>query len=336
MKNIITIFALTILFSGCLEDHSDLIPDRALDGDPSGAVIDAYVLEVDEGVLSLMLDVFVVNGQGNFVSGLSGTNFNVENVESISLSFGDSISFTNVSVGASRTERKGSYSATLLLDQSGSISDTDPNNTRVEAAKIFSGALGNNDYALVSSFQQDDVTIHTGYMQDTAVLFQSLDDLLFQQEGQTPLYSSVSRMVEYTRENAPGNNHAIILFTDGIQEPELSDEARVLKELTDFASSQDVEIYTIGLSRNVNFSVLSSMATNTGGAFMWAEDTRQLITMFGTLGDLLSGNALYYQTQWQAIISSGTWQSGQSYVGEVVITLSDGSQFIVPFEFVVP
>jgi hypothetical protein len=332
MKNHIFILFLLLTCVSCYDDHSDLIPDRALDGDPSGAVINANVIEVNGETLRLMLDVFVVNGRGNFVSGLSGANFDIESVR---INLGDSIYFTNVNVGASRTDRKGSYSATLLLDQSGSISSTDPQNSRVEAAKIFSGALGDDDYALVSSFTSsysNDVVIHTDYTQDTTDLYESLESLLFQEGGFTPLYRSAYKMVAYTKANAPGNNQAIILFTDGQD----TEGGIFLEELTDYASSQNVQIYTIGLSRDVDFGVLAAIAGNTGGAFMWAEDTRQLITMFGTLGDLLSGNALFYQTQWQATISSGVWSSNTSLVAELVVTLTDGSQFIVPFEIVIP
>lgn len=332
MKNLIILLAITAICTSCFEDHADLIPDRGLNGEPSGAVINTNVLDINGETLTLSLDVFVVDGQGNFAGGLTGSNFDVE---SISILFGDSIVFTNTQVGASRTNSKGSYAATLLLDQSGSITNTDPDNSRIEAAKIFCGALGSGDYALVSSFSDDypsDVLVHTNYTQDTAALNSSLNALLFREDGGTPLYWSSYIMVGYTEENAPGANKAIILFTDGQD----TEGGVSIQQLTDYASDMNVQIYTIGLSRDVDFGVLSTIAANTGGAFMWAEETEQLITMFGTLGDLLSGNALYYQTLWEANISSGLWSSNTSFVAEMVITLADGSQFTVPFEVKIP
>ncbi|MEO0334069.1 MAG: vWA domain-containing protein, partial [Bacteroidota bacterium] len=139
-------------------------------------------------------------------------------------------------------------------------------------------------------------------------------------------------MVDHTADNAPANNQAIILFTDG----KAGSSGVSLSEVTAHAVNRGVQVYTVGLSNDVELNVLAEIARETGGAFMWAADAEQLITMFGTLGDLLSGNALFYQTQWQAVLSAGAWTSGNSFVAEMVITLSNGEQFIVPFEVVVP
>jgi hypothetical protein len=328
--SICVISAIIFLITSC--DGEDPEPLRDLDGDPSGAVINTSVIDYDDSLLTIELDLYVVNGQGNFARGLSENNFSIEDAY---VGYYSELIFENTSIGSSNTNEKGNYSASLLLDQSGSISNTDPFNLRIEAAKIFCGALGGSDYALISSFKSsyaDNIVIHTEYSQDTSVLNRELNSLLYRESGGTPLYNAAYSMVGYTNENAPGNNKAIILFTDGNN----TTSGVSLEQLTDYAYSENIQIYTVGLSRSVDFAVLSRIAANTDGAFMWAEDARQLITMFGTLGDLLSGNANYYRTTWQVSRSSGTWQSGDSFVTEMTITLSDGSEFVVPFEVQLP
>jgi len=324
-------FLLIIVFTNCDKDEEE--PLRNLDGDPSGAVINTRVIDYSEGELTIELDIYVVDGKGNFTKGLSTDNFSIDNIK---LNYYESASFENVRVSASRTSSKGSYYASLLLDQSGSISNTDPYNLRIDAAKIFCEALGANDYVLLSSFTSSyspyEVILHSEYTQDTSELNYQLNNLLYKHGGGTPLYNAAYSMVKYTDENASGNNKAIILFTDGNN----TTSGTTLPQLTDYASNMGVQIYTVGLSRSVDFSVLAQIAGNTGGSFMWAQDARQLITMFGTLGDLLSGNASYYSTRWQVSREGGTWQSGTSIVTELIITLKDGSSFSVPFEISIP
>ncbi len=335
MKNYVSILVissiLTIFLLSCSEDDEG--PMRNLDGDPSGAVINATVVDYNENELIISLDIYVVDGRGNFTGGLSAANFTIEDAY---IGYYGEVSFENTQVSSAKTSAKGNYSATLLLDQSGSISSTDPNDLRIEAAKIFSGALGDNDYALVSSFTTRhapyDVLYYGIYTQDTTELYSHLDNLLNQEGGYTPLYKATYAMIDYTADNAPGNNKAIILFTDGKD----TNRGYSLEEVTDHANNNNIQIYTVGLSRSVELDVLAKLADNTEGAFMWAENARQLITMFGTLGDLLSGNAQYYRTSWKAVRANGNWTSGSSFVAEVTITLSDGSEFLVPFQITIP
>ncbi len=319
------------LFTYCSDEEPE--PGRTLDGGPSGAVINSAVTDFTEEVLNLTLGIYVVDGQGNFAGGLSARNFRIE---SIRLSSRDSISFRNTRINGAQTNPKGAYSATLLLDQSGSISSTDPDDLRIEAAKIFGGALGERDYALLSSFttyySDSDVLLHTEFTQDTTELNAGVEELRGSEGGGTPLYKAAHAMVDYTADNGPSENQAIILFTDG----ENTEYGVSLSQLTEHASDRNVQIYTVGLSQNVELGVLAEIAGETGGAFMWAEDARQLITMFGTLGDLLSGNAQYYQTAWQVARSSGSWRSGQSFLSELNIVLPGGEEFTVPFEVTIP
>ena len=303
------------------------------EGDPSGAIIDSEVSPVAEKTFTLRLGIYVVDGNGAVVPGLTKQNFSIETVR---MGEQDSIIFENVEVAGTKTNSKGNYSASLLLDQTESIRDTDPENRRIQAARIFGESLGARDYALLSSFSAKYappyVRLHTEYTQDTSVLNAGLDELLTLPDGGTPLYQAAYYMVDHTANNAPATNKAIVLFTDGDD----TEGGTSFSELTAYAKEHDVEIYTVGLSWRVKIGVLSAIARETGGSFLWAQDARQLISGFGTLGKLLNGNADYYETKWQATQIGNGWSPSDPVVVRVIVRLPNGDRFTVPYEVLAP
>ena len=325
---IVLLWTATTLQFGC----SSWEPEPEPESDPSGAIVSSEATPSVAQTFSLNLGIYVVNQAGDFVPGLTEENF------SIATRYDDldSVTFTCLEALGERTAVKGSYSATLLLDQTESIQKTDPYHRRIQAARIFCNALGASDYALLSSFSADYgppyVRLHTNYTQDTVQLNDGLDALLAVPDGGTPLLEATSHMTDYTAENAPGTNKAVIVFTDGDD----TEGGVSLTELTNQAIRRGVQLYTVGLGRSVKVDVLAEMARRTDGAFLWAENARQLISGFGTLGNLLSGDARYYQTRWEVGYTSDTLSSGASLVFEVVVTLPNDKEFIVPFEVVVP
>jgi hypothetical protein len=70
------------------------------------------------------------------------------------------------------------------------------------------------------------------------------------------------------------------------------------------------------------------MALNTGGSFMWAKDAKQLISYFGTLGNLLHGNADYYTLTFQATANSFSTNGQLLYLQ---VTLPNGKKFLMPY-----
>ncbi len=73
------------------------------------------------------------------------------------------------------------------------------------------------------------------------------------------------------------------------------------------------------------FSILAmpGILSWTGGYFMWAQDARQLISYFGTLGNLPRGNAGFYRLKWEVFPEASFNSSKGTYLFEFTIRLSD-------------
>jgi von Willebrand factor type A domain len=298
-------------------------------GDASGAIIKVGTPAKSGKTQTFTLDVHIVDATGNYLTNLNKNNFAIKDTSSNP--YGMTFSLIDVK-GGNKTADKGDYSAFLLLDQSGSISSTDPNDLRIDASRIFLDALGRNDQAALGSFTTSSLysyysgytLLHGGFTNQGSKFYTSLDSLKnIITKGGTPLYTSTEWAINYTAQKAPTKNKVVVLFTDG------ENNGGSYKENTENLSRQkNIPIFTVGLSNGVNFDVLNSMALNTGGSFMWAKDAKQLISYFGTLGNLLRGNADYYTLTFQATANSFYTNGTLLYLQ---VTLPNGKKFLMPY-----
>jgi len=213
---------------------------------------------------------------------------------------GASYSFTQTAFTPRAGTSNGPFSAALLLDQSGSISSTDPNHSRLQAAKIFLNALGPGETAALSAFASGgaipfELTLYnSGNFSSTgSMFFSALDALASQVSGGTPLYRSIYNMIDHTATRAPTQNKAVIVFTDGDD----TGGGVTINQIAARATQTGVKVYTVALGQ-VNAGVLSDIAIRSGGSFMWAGDARQLVSVYGTLGNILRGNVNAVRTSW--------------------------------------
>jgi len=311
----------TIFQAGCRKKTIDIAaPAVIIDGTPSVASMSGQSISFSADQLQFSVDLYVVNKNGQHVAGLTRSNFSISKTSTLTYTLNDV-----KSVGQTA---KAGYSAMMLLDQSGSISSSDPNNLRIEASKIFIKSLGAKDNAALSSFSGSSIFYHRGFSRDTLMPFKTLDSLRGRVGGGTPLYESAILATNYTALKAPNENKALLAFTDGEDTGYSSIAAVIANSL-----KNNIPIYSIGLSNSVDEVVLSQMANETGGAFFWAKDAKQLVTSFGTLGNLLHGSARLYRTSWTVRRSSGTWRVGDVVTGTIVITLPTGELVDSAFYF---
>jgi Carboxypeptidase regulatory-like domain/von Willebrand factor type A domain len=254
--------------------------------------------------LEFEVDVVVIGANGAPLDGLGNSSFSI-------LDF-DVLHFERQSVSSAIGTNEGPYSALLLMDQSGSILGTDPVDSRIQAGKIFFSALSAPDNAMLAAFASSGslpytpITLWGSFTSSGSGFYGPLDKLAHMEGGGTPLYASTAALVDHVSSNGPNPNRAVVVFTDG----EDTDGTWSMDQVISLAQSKRVKLFTVGLSSNINFQVLSQMAAETGGAMMWAGDARQLISMYGSLGNLLRGTARFYRTRWSVIRSSDTWGPG--------------------------
>jgi hypothetical protein len=258
------------------------------------------------------------------------------------------------------------YAATLMLDQSGSVNSTDPTGARLFSAKAFVQTVdaASGDAVLLSAFADDNetqtaliptkpLTVYDPFTMDGQSYFDELDTLRDQSAGGTPLYRALfpeandnnadpaftTGLIDTVADTAPaGLNKAIVVFTDGEDSecggPNACRTKR--RHVIDHANANDVEIFTIGLSDEVDFEALGELANGANGVFLFAANAEQLIPLYGSLGALLSRSLLTYRMQWTLRSDTdNTFASGKSVLGRLQIDAS-GTPIEVPFVVGIP
>ncbi len=242
------------------------------------------------------------------------------------------------------------YAAALLMDQSGSILQSDPSGARLFSAKAFIGALGPNDRVLVSAFAggagalitPTPLAIYDTFKdrQSANAYFPTLDFLSSRVGGNTPLYQSLDSLREAIT-NDPSLpvtiGKAIVIFTDGA-DTSCADvtSCRNRRQLSiDAANANNVKLFTVGLSSGVDFAALGELANQTNGAFLYADTAEQLLPLYGSVGRLLSLGLPTYRLQWTVQAGAAAFQSGSTLLGRVQVT-NGADTFDVPFVVGIP
>ena len=293
---------------------------------PSGGLLNSIAVTYSGNSATFDLDLFVVDENSVPYANLTAAAFNIPDGNFSTSSGSQLFDFTTISA-TSQTGTPGPYSANLLMDQSGSITSTDPSDSRIQASKIFLGALGSGDFATVSAFSgsiSNEVEVYGGFVSDGKVYYSQVDALANSEVGGTPLYNAIYKMIDYTSSNATTQNKAVVVFTDG----ENTSSGRSQTEVEARANQMGVKLFTVGLSSGTNRTVLGQMAERTGGAFMNALDARELISLFGTLGNLLGGRISYYRVRFTVSTTAIVFPG--SFTTTVNVTTSPGNVVSMP------
>ena len=287
------------LLTSCSKDQSNLIPE--LEGTPAGGLLGISVESVDSNEIIFNASVFAVDHLGGFLQNLTAENFEIDNANS-----GYDISILDVRY--LEQQRRGAFSATMLFDQSGSISSTDPQNARITAGLRFADFVNNGDEASIVAFTSggnyaSPYEILTDFSDDPEVLKPPIEGMRGNENGGTPLNTSLFELIEYTNENAANENQAVIAFTDGQD----TDGGYSVDDIIGEACENEVRLYTVGLGSGVQYPELYELAFRTGGAVLVAETAPQLISLYGSLGALLHGESKYYSLRLRATKKQGVW-----------------------------
>jgi len=243
------------------------------------------------------------------------------------------------------------YAAAMLLDQSGSILQSDPTGGRLFSAKSFLIGLGSDDHALLAAFAGGPgATIPTpplavyGQFKDRASApsyFSTLDSLASLVGGNTPLYESLDALRQQSVSDASlpaGLAKAVLIFTDGADTTCGSLEACRMRREQSIRSANDdqVRLFTIGLSSSVDLVALGELANQTGGALLYADTPEQLLPLYGSVGKLLSLSLPTYRLRWTVQAgSAGVFRSGSTLLGRAQVTVA-ARTFDVPFIVGIP
>lgn len=326
---------LNCLSGGCQGEDA---PTVGTDGVPAaGGVIGVSIVDRTELTLDFEIDVFVIDDDGDLISNLDQGDLsfmdNVFDYEDAPAEEDPFFSFTQNCFEQMQTPENGPYSAVMLMDQSGSITGTDPNDTRIDAAKIFFGALGPDDEAILAAFasagslQSDFVS--WGEFGQQYDFDSTLDSLTMLEAGGTPFFDATVVFTDKVAAEGGNENKAVVVFTDGAD----TESTSTLVDAAENAVSKGVKVFTVGLSDAVDRGVLQDLAFQTGGSMMYTDEAANLIALYGTLGNLLSGGVTYYHTCWTVERDKQDFSAG-TFNTSMRVEQPDGGYAYVPVHIV--
>ncbi|ANH81542.1 hypothetical protein A8C56_11650 [Niabella ginsenosidivorans] len=276
-----------LLFSCKKDDVVKITPPLNDNSLPSAAVYNVKVLEAGEKKVRFSVDLAVFKDSKNMEYGFGAGEFKIDTL------YG-SYAFKAVKASLSGGNAAGNYSSIMLMDQSGSTDNTDPDDLRIDAGKIFCWNMNQGDESWVWWFSDNYAKIGTGFTNDTAQLVKDVESVRNKSKGNTRLYDSQIAAVTDIAGKGTKSVKALLTFTDG--EDNLSSKSS--SAVVSAATAKNVRLYNIGLGSSSD-AYLFDQAIATGGAFMYAQDAQQLISMFGNLGKLLDGSAKFYSIEWE-------------------------------------
>ena len=239
----------------------------------------------------------------------------------------------------------------LLIDQSGSIANSDRSNARLFSAKTMISNLLPGDQVVMGAFadgngarlpQQPLTMLGTVVSKAEAPLFFArLDELAGQSGGQTPLHASIDAMrVQIVGDASltPGQPRAMVVFTDGIDSycSGAVGCAQRRQQVIDAARANAVRLFTIGFTGDIDVEALSHLATASGGAMLYADRVEQLIPLYGSLGRLMSLGLPTYRLRFSIDAGeAGVFAAGQTVLARARVNVL-GQTVNIPFAVGIP
>ena len=263
--------------------------------------------------------VTVANAAGQPVTGLTSGNFCL-NEDGVSKTF----TLTTGSGGGN------ALNAALVIDNSGSLGSTAFNDEKT-AAKALVNLIGASDQAAVYGFTSS-VDLVQDFTSNKSALVAAIDGYPYK-GGSTAFYDAVYQALSNTA-NRTGRK-AVVAMTDG----EDNASSHTQAELIAYAKSLGIPVFTIGFS-SADQSVLSAIATQTGGKFYASASSANLNQVLTDIGNVINNQyVLTYTTTkndgqphtvdvcltapgCQTIYAQGSLQCGTGPSGCPVVTLS--------------
>lgn len=233
----------------------------------------------------------------------------------------------------------------ILIDDSGSMRDSDPDHSAAAAARIFWEAVlparpgnvaalldfGRGSATPSAGFER--TTLFAGFTSDQTVLDAALDQVQPVPGGGTPLYQSATEVMAWMGTTAPTDSkRVLVIITDG--EPSDEDLADSL-----FATAHDhqVRIFSVGVGPAAEqnppspaATLIQELATRTGGIYASAEPSTLLKVVLATLAVSTSPARLLVRVRLDPAPPSGTTVSGSASVAGMRGAASGTWSFVAP------
>lgn len=272
MRAISSIICATILFA--FVDGQCQLQDQAGSRDiklNSGGGRSLQINQVDTSHFP-KVDIFAtVLEAGAPVTGLSAKDFRVRE---------DEVEQEPLSVAAQLSP----LSVVITVDTSGSMSKA--MQTAREAAQLFVDSLAPQDSVAVVSFNRTvQVLANPGTNREQAK--QVIGSL--QARGDTALFDAMHASLDILKGRA--GRKAIVLLSDGVDDDGTGNvlSKHSIDESLKLAQDLNVPVFTVGLGSELDEATLQKVATQSGASFYKAPTADQLKSLYGQLGQQLTG-----------------------------------------------
>lgn len=245
---------------------------------------------------------------------------------------------------------KKAVSVGVIIDDSGSMSGSDPSMLRKAATVSFLNTLGPEDRVLLTDYGpagkdlRDLLCLSNGglrgdcsppkaaFSADKAALVKAAEQIV--DSGGTPLYGTCAQMIPLV-DSVKDGRRGVLLLSDG----EPTDKS-LRGKCHDAAKAAGIQVFTVGLGPAAEGSaeaeadavkVLRELSTETGGSYASANDPAQLDALFRNMGTALSRGSC--RTSARILDAASKIQPGAKVTGEVTVG-DNGAR--ASFEFVAP
>ncbi|MFH1531060.1 MAG: VWA domain-containing protein [Pseudomonadota bacterium] len=226
-----------------------------------------------------------------------------------------------------------STSIGLLLDSSGSMSDSDPAYLRVDASTLLLEQLRDRDRAAVLDFGAGTTEplecsrILQEFTGDENALLSALEGITA--DGGTPLYCASLEALDHLA-GETSEERILLVLTDG--DADTGDEDEFFEAAIQRAQDEEIVVYTVGLGYSVEFERLQEFAQETGGTFGLADEAQVLAGIFQAIGVASSQG-------WVVVHGKGTFEADLEpggYVIEGQLRTTIGTMSVdTPFQFTI-
>ena len=177
----------------------------------------------------------------------------------------------------------------FVMDDSGSMSGNDYNNTRLTVARDLIDNLPAGTKIGVVAFTDDyNYRVLTGsrLITDKTVAKSYLSTNYFSSHGGTDMYDAIARSFDLFESSDPSTMRMVVVLTDG----ETSDTG-YHSSVVNLANSLGINVYTVGLGSSSSSyfnNYLKPLANSTNGEFYYASAASNLASAFDAIGEKLS------------------------------------------------
>ncbi len=206
-------------------------------------------------------------------------------------SFWPSVSYpatTSSTVPQERTSATEGLDIFLLMDSSGSMKKTDPQNYRKAAAKLFLSLLSQEERVGIISFGESAqllVPLTPNTEKNREKLLKGINQI-GSHELLTNLYEAIRRGLAELKPS-PRNNRLLLLLSDGkldLGSKEKEETAlNQLAQLWPNFAQEKIKIYSIAFTEASDVKFLEEVAQKTGGFFKFAQKDKDVHVIFASL-----------------------------------------------------